>query len=183
MFFQMGMTLMNSYKYWFYYWDNELYAYTDKKEYAKGFESFRNMKKFKRIKKYISKSEVNQLASDEMLRYLVTMPFTIYNKNNGEVYEDEYIVTQIEKMTVNNYVIKLMNQDLFNYAWICNPYIFKKPIFKALKFLCYNDAYNVVSASSKTGYYSFEDDSKIKLKPDELGIFLHIYWKTVRGDQ
>ena len=38
------------YKYWIFYKDNEIYAYTDSKEYAKRFMEERNMKLFQKKK-------------------------------------------------------------------------------------------------------------------------------------
>ena len=58
------MNMNNEIKYWLYYLkdeeDTRLYAYTDNKEFAKSFEQERDMKLFTRVKKKISKEEVNK---------------------------------------------------------------------------------------------------------------------------
>ena len=63
--------MTKTYKYWFYYLDGELYAYTDKKEYAKIFEEERDMTKFTKRKEEITREELNFLAKVRNLKNII----------------------------------------------------------------------------------------------------------------
>ena len=68
-----------------------------------------------------------------------------------------------------------MYETLYKYCWD-NPYIFKDKIIKALDILEYTKVYNHIL----NGSFYPEEDNSIKIKPDELGIFIHYYGKTLK---
>lgn len=172
---------MDKIKYWFYYFDNKLYAYTDNKERAIEFEQERDMTQFKRKKKNITKKLVNSLARDDELRYLylIKMNLNIYNKDTLRWMDGSLITTMMEKITVENVSAQLMSDTLFNLVdWNVNPSIFKHKIYKALDDIGYVHLYNQMTVITDTGEY---EDGQIKIEPDELGIFLHYFGKTMKG--
>ena len=121
------------YKYYLYYFNDELYAYTDNKEYAKEFEKIRDMKKFIRIKREITREDVNILAGEEQGKYLVSQTFTIYDEERMSWFESEFIITQLERTGINNIAVQVMNEDLYKYCWDSPPSIVNDKIINALK--------------------------------------------------
>ena len=172
--------MVKMYKYWIYYLNEEIYAYTDNKEYAKIFESNRNMKLFKKVKMEISKEGVNYLAKEFQEAVLVNMPIDIYDKETHTWIKSNIIVTNMEKITILNVSIQIMNEDLYKFCWF-SPYPFNNKIIKALHILEY-DKINSILTNSKLDQFSDDYyDDEINIKADMLGIFIHYYGRTLKG--
>jgi hypothetical protein len=176
--------IQKEYKYWLYYLDKELYAYTDNKVYAEKFEAIRDMDKFKKEKYKISREDVNYLAKEYQELILEPIEFTIDNKDTGDKFTGELIVTRMEKITMSNISVQLLEEERYKHCWILNPVIFKKKIYKALKQLMYVDSFKYISNTEDLddimGIY--EEDEPCKLEPDYLGIFLRYYGNTIRSE-
>lgn len=168
---------MKTYKYWFYYLKktNELYAYTDNKNYAKEFENMRNMKKFKRVVDDISTDELRQLVEEYKNKYLIKTKMDVYDKNSKEWFKQDIILTSVESITIQNTEAHLLYKNIYSNCWD-DPYIFKSKVHKALETLEYVNVYqNYIMAHS--GLYQ-EDELNIKI--DKLGIFIRCYGKTLK---
>lgn len=171
---------MTKIKYWIYYLrdgtDNEIYAYTDNKEYAELFELDRNMSMFTCIKKKIGIDEINFLAREYQNCYLKEMKMRIFDKSKSKWINAVYITTVSEYLTVTTASISLIESDIYEHCWY-NPGIFKKNIFKALEVIEYNNVYRQITSN----VYD-DNETEINIKPDMLGIFLYYYGKTMRGE-
>lgn len=168
---------MKEYKYWIYYFKdtNEIYAYTDNKKYAKEFELDRNMDKFIKIRKDILPEEVNYLARHYQGKYLTKAKIKIYDKKTMKWFDSFLIMTLEEEITVQNKSVQLLYDSIYTYCWQ-DPYVFNEKIYKALDKLEYVNIYNQISSAQSNCYI----ENEIKLKPDELGIFVHYYAHTLR---
>lgn len=164
----------DGYTYWLYYYNNEIYAYTDNKKYAKKFEEIRDMNKLKKVKKKISKEELNYLADAYQDRFLKTEIFKVYDKYNMKYYDMEIILSTVESITVSNYKVRLSTIDLFNNCAI-SPKYFGEDIVKALKCLGYQDLHLMYE-----GHDELANQSTIP-KPDSLGIFLYYYGWSIKN--
>ena len=172
------MIMFDEIKYWLYYLkldneDTELYAYTDNKEFAKSFERERDMSLFNKVKKKLSKGELNYLAREYQNCYLKKVEMKMYDKKNHIWLYGDFVMSTTEHLTVTSSAIKLSECDIYRYCWF-NPYIFKDNIIKSLEILEYA---NIYRHNESNDYKSH----KINLKPDELGIFLHYFGKTMKG--
>lgn len=165
---------MNEIKYWLYYLkeNNEIYAYTDNKEYAKLFENDRDMTLFNKIKKEISKNEINYLAREYQNCYLKDVSLKIFDKSKQKWFDGNIIMTGEEYLSVTSAEIQLMEVELYQHCWD-NPIKFKDKIIKALEILEYNNVYRSI--------VSTDENIKINIKVDPLGIFLHYYGKSMKG--
>jgi len=172
--------MTKTYKYWFYYLDGELYAYTDKKEYAKIFEEERDMTRFRKRKEEITRDELNFLARDYQSNYLEKFDIEAFDRENDEIFESFLVITGIERITITNASIQIQNEDLYKYCWDTPHGIFKTKIIKALEILQYNVLHRQITCATNTGEWPAEYDDNIKLKPDMIGIFCHYYGKTLR---
>ena len=168
---------MKSIKYWIYYFKDseEPYAYTDNKQYANLFELDRNMNLFKKIKKEMTKDEINFLAREYQNMYLKEVRLKIYDKSKERWFDGSFIMTADEYFNITMTEIRLMESDLFQHCWD-NPAKFNSKIIKALEILEYNNVYRQISSTKYD-----ERNIKINVKPDLLGIFLHYYGKTMKG--
>jgi hypothetical protein len=160
------------YKYWIYYLKstNEIYAYTDNKDYAKSFENMRDMKMFIKVKKNLTKEEVNYLAREFQSNILKMYEYKTVNKNQTIVMVS-IVSTMIENITVNSQSTRLICCDLYTYCEI-NPEFFNSKIKKALTVLGYCNLYEYVSETDS-------DLTKINIEVDELAIFIHNYGKSI----
>lgn len=159
-------------KYWIYILnkDGDIYAYTDDKELAKKFESQRNMKKFKKIKKNISKKEINELANEYQLCKLELVELD--TKGNNGYSSCNIAMTGIEHMDISNVGYTLKYVTLPKTA-VVNPLIFNKKIYDALKTIGYNDIYPTLPFDTPKDYY---------IKLDMLMIFIQNFGKTLKED-
>lgn len=166
---------MNKIKYWIYYIkDKDVpYAYTDNKDYAKAFEQNRDMDMFKRIKKDISKQEINRLAREYQNGLLTKVDLDVYDKANESWFTWTFIMTADEYFSLTLAEVQLMESFLYKHCWE-HPGKFKNKIIKALEVLEYNNVNRYLSLKSDTNV-------EIRVKPDLLGIFLHYYGKTMKG--
>lgn len=169
---------MNKIKYWIYYLKDkdEPYAYTDNKSYAMLFEVDRDMSQFKKIKKNMSKEEINYLAREYQNNFLKEVSLRIFDKMKECWFTGSFIMTAEESFTINLVEIQLMESELYQHCWE-HPGKFKEKIYKALEVLEYNNVYRQITHTISDG----EEDPKINVKPDSLGIFLHYYGKTMKG--
>lgn len=167
--------MKTEYTYWIYYHDNEIYAYTDNKSYAEQFEDFRDMKKFKRVKKELSKEEVNYLAKEYQCLYLKEYSFDVYDKENEDNYPFEIVITSMEEINVNNNTMQVrvnLSTDTFD----LNPKYFNKDIQKALYIIGYLTIY-------EENQLPFQNDSlenRIVPVPDQLSIFISLYGWSIK---
>lgn len=175
------MMINNTYTYWLYYWidlsndsqDYTLYAYTDTKELADLFELFRDMSKFKKKKKELTKDEIHYLASNETDKYMKMTTLEIYDKNKKVYGNMKTAITMNESVTLQNCINNINFGLICKYCWI-DPNIFEDRIKKSLKILRYDKCYEYIYNDSK-GY-----ESKF-IKADELGIFVRYFGKTLKS--
>lgn len=168
------MSENNEYTYWLYYYNNDIYAYTDNKKYAKKFEEIRDLNKLKKVKKRLTREEVNYLADAYQDRYLKTENFKVYDKYNMQYYEMEIILSTVESITVSNNKVRLSTVDLYNECTV-SPRYFTDDIVKALKCIGYQDLYLMYQ-----GFDNLANKSAIP-KPDSLGIFLQYYGWSIKN--
>ena len=168
-------------KYWLYFLknddgtiDTEPYAYTDNKDMAKRFEIERNMNKFKKVKRKLTREEINFLAYEFQTGYMEDVDLDVYDKSTMEWHEIHYVMTGNEKLTVGN--LSLSSFDDLYTCCMYNPKIFNDKIKNALYIIHYNQIYNKLSGDSDNDdRYSYEVIS------DPLGIFIRHYGKTLKG--
>ena len=165
------------YKYWLYYINDELYAYTDRKEYAKSFESFRNMKKFHRIKKEINKDTVNMLAKEYQTQYL--QKHTLKTYKDKKWIDIEIILTESEHLTITSIGMVESYEGISSFCFV-NPFIFNDEILNALTILNYVSIYQSLSNDLPKGIKSKNPIECMEdMKIDELGIFIETYGYTI----
>lgn len=172
------------YHYWcFYYHDAasqddiwELYAYTDKKEYAKQFEATRNMKKFRKKSLKLTRKEVNYLADNyqgEYLReslYLTKLP----SKHKYDITYVKFITTEMEDITARSWMSTFLTIKLWDNCWF-DYHIFNDDLIEVLRKLHYTDGYDMIM-----GYENEDEiDNEDTLIPDEFAMFLHLYKHTI----
>lgn len=189
------------YKYWLYFIipeykeqvcleneDNLLYAYTDKKKLAEGFEQSRNMDLFKKKKVYLTREDVNLLAKEYPNSILNYHPAKTRTAGVGSpVIMSGFVCTMCEKIHVNNIATQMMLSTLWQYTWV-NPYIFESKYVKALNYTNYILGYNMLN---KTPYKSIDypmpdeiavdiDDILKIMYPDLMSIFIHHFAYLLR---
>ena len=166
-----------TYKYWLYYLDDDLYAYTDDKDIKKSFESMRNIAAFKSQKRNLSKKEVNFLAHNYPERKL-SYHF-LYGYGNGERIELKVALTEIEKITTNNQSATLLYYDIFSLAEI-PPYVFNDDILNALGVLKYFKLYSAFEDCRHRDDIPIDNFDMIEdeFQVNTLNIFLNNYGDT-----
>lgn len=168
------MTLMSKkkYKYWIYYLksSNEIYAYTDNKVYAKSFENVRDMKMFNKVKKNLTKEEVNYLAREYQSNILKIFEYKTSNKNNS-IISVTMVSTMIEHLTVTSQATRLICCDIYQYC-ILEPEMFNDKIYNALNILNYNKLYEHIT-NPKASL------NNISIEVDELAIFINNFGKSI----
>lgn len=169
---------MKDIKYWIYYEKetDEPYAYTDNKTYAMLFELDRDMGIFKRVKKIMTKDEINYLAKEYQNRFLKLVELDIYDKSKEKWFKGSIAMTADEYFTLTMAEIQLMESYLYQHCWE-HPAKFKNKIIKALEVLEYNNVYRHITECGN------DKHTEIKVKPDLLGIFLHYYGKSMKGNK
>ena len=123
----------------------------------------------------IDKNTLNLLVANYQNNYLKMLPIKMYDKKKLEWIDSQILVTNDEAISIQNISAQLMCDTIYRYCWD-DPYIFKNKIYKALKVLGYTKIYNSITCAM-SGMYKDED---INIKPDELGIFIHYYGKTLK---
>lgn len=169
---------MKEIKYWIYYYKDseDVYAYTDNKTYAMLFELDRDMKLFKRVKKIMSREDIHYLAQEYQNKLLNLIELDIYDKYRERWFKGSIAMTSEEYFSITLAEVQLMESDLYQHCWE-HPGKFKNKIVKALEVLEYNNVYRQITSTSN------DDEVKINAKPDMLGIFLHYYGKTMKGNK
>lgn len=76
--------------------EQRLYAYTDKKKYARQFMEERNMDMFRVVKKKIDKERINFLASEYGRNYLVVLEGLTHSADGKSYQSYSLIVTEYE---------------------------------------------------------------------------------------
>lgn len=169
------------YKYWLFYLktnddlEYELYAYTNNKEFALEFEKSRDMSKFVKKKKKISKDEVNFLARNYQSNILQRIILKTSNMKN-EIIETEIIGTMIEQITVTNEATKFMICGIYENCYI-NPYYLNQELYEALEILEYVSIFDCMNL---TGYNKPSKGFNPKIVADELSIFIHNFGKSMK---
>lgn len=164
------------YKYYFYYFDNELYAYTDNKTFSKQFELYRDMKKFVKVIKKINKEEVNILAKENKDKYISSYKFFIFNRKNGSGFEILIPLTFVEKISLTNTAIQLKEIDIYKYCWIPS-YIFNSKIRKALSVLYYDNLNKHISSDGTEILYLPKYFSGLEI--DYFSLFVRLFGFTL----
>ena len=121
----------------------EVYAYTDDKLLATEFEKFRDARLFKKVKTYLTHSELMSLYKDYPKGELTVLATTTRDVNNLCNSADVLIcVTELERMSIINKYDALMYYELPAMASRVRPDIFNDEIMKALKIIDYDYHYN-----------------------------------------
>ena len=118
---------MNEYKYYMYYSNTGLLtAYTDDKEISKLFDAQRNRKYYNKEKSFLTKDEVNQLASrhyDKTLRLM-----NLYTVDDNHV---TIAVTETERYVIHGESTKILT-EAYTMLWDIDYMVFNKEIYNAL---------------------------------------------------
>ena len=172
------------YQYWFFLWRGDinpdsqtksfLYAYTDRKDYAKRFKEFRTAKNMICYKKKLTKEELNELA--DISPNLILKEIKLRTIKGNKTIEIPLVMTVAENNTIINLSTKLVCSDIYTACWD-SPYIFKKEIIKALKTLGYLKFHSVISSSGE-----FIDDGDEDYDVDELSIFIKNFGFTINNE-
>lgn len=162
-------------KYWFYFYDNMLYAYTDQADYRKMFEQYRDMSKFKVVRREVDNNELKELHLNYNQNILVSYHFKV-NKNTYS----KLIITKEEQLYTINTSTRLSTVGIFDHCWT-NPNIFNKEIREALDSLKYSQCHSVIS--SRNSKYFIDDDIGVDdcdIDVDEFAIFMNMYGDTFK---
>lgn len=176
------------YRYWFFYIkpeykdnvcievdDGLLYAYTDNKDLAKKFEETRDMSKFFKVKRKITRDELNYLADVYNKEYMMMKSFETKTEN-GDVITCDLVLTKMEFFAIDRAYIEMSISKIWTYTWI-NPFIFKEKIIDALDNLGYILGYNMIKGNDKKGdIYSI-------FKPDYISAFIHHFGFLLKNDK
>lgn len=174
------------YTYYFYYYlddeeSGEIYAYTDHSDLAKEFERMRNMTKFKRRKRKISRREVNFLADEYPERYLKSKYLFTAKKGKQETTEIKVVMTDVESTTTENHVAALIVSDLWANVWTPVT-IFCKELKQALKTIGYDLGYAFISETNEKIEINDGEwmDAILEiLKVDEFAMFMYLFGYTI----
>lgn len=160
---------MSNYKYFIYYLDNDIYAYTDNKKIAKEFDKYRDMKKIKKVIKKISKEDVNELAIDYKLQRLTNYEFIdTVSKSNLII-----PVTELEKITIINQSVNIREKEIYSYCWFPHS-VFKSDIRESLISLKYHIFHDDISKCGLKMSDMFPNIEK-QAVIDELSLFIRLY--------
>ena len=121
----------------------DLFAFTDKKKYAKKFEKQRNMNLFRKKKAYLSSGQIEFLLGNYPECDLVNLNIDIFNEKDDSSFKEEFIITKSENMEFTNKSV-MADINIYTHCWI-PPMIFKKDIREALYTLGYCDLYRKIS--------------------------------------
>ena len=163
------------YKYFIYYLEKDIYAYTDEKSKADNFEKFRDLHLFKKERREISKEEVNILAKNYKLQRLTDYDFLDKDGKNNIVLS----ITEMEKIEVINHSVNIREKTIYSYCW--SPHtIFKKDIKKALVNLKYHIFHDTISASSPLKLIDMFPNIEKEATIDELNVFVKLFGKYLK---
>lgn len=162
--------LNERYKYFLFYLrdSGELYAYTDKKYYAKMFRTMRNMEIFLERKIDFSKEDLHELYECEPSNRLILFDF--HTEQGGVV---TFPITVTERTTVMHVSIQSCTVDLCSIASTIPYIIFSRKIQKYLHIVGYVNNYERFSKGT--------EEYPNLLQPDYLSTFLHFYKDTLKG--
>jgi len=184
------------YKYYFYYLDDkyysdlpvqkisDFYCYTDDEILAKEFESNRNMKHYMKVKKHITKAEVNELAKYLPKKTLKRTQFTTADELGG-VQIVEIITTKEEEIlcssecTCSGY--KILTGQFHENSTYVPVNIFKKDIRKALKLYKFDSCWNLYNYGDDKLLTNFMSGNDDVIGVDSLSIFVKMFGATLRG--
>lgn len=167
-----------TYKYWLFLTKdtNELYAYTDTKEYKDQFISERNMDKFICKKKLLTMDEVHKITYNYNELFLVRKKLRTKNEE-GKLYELEMTITKLEYTCIMTEGYYLLLSSIYAYAWT-PPNIFNKEIQKSLEIIGYKYCFDEINGSSESLKFMSARPQFIK-SVDDLGIFIRSYGDTL----
>lgn len=160
---------MSNYKYFIYYLDNDIYAYTDNKKISKEFDKYRNMKKIKKVIKKISKEDVNELAIDYKLQRLTNYEFIDTASKSNLIIP----VTELEKITIINQSVNIRENEIYSYCWFPHS-VFKSDIRESLISLKYHIFHDDISKCGLKMSDMFPNIEK-QAVIDELSLFIRLY--------
>ena len=152
---------MGNYKYFIYYLDNDIYAYTDNKKISKEFDKYRDMKKIKKV--------IKKLAIDYKLQRLTNYEFIdTISKSNLII-----PVTELEKITIINQSVNIREKEIYSYCWFPHS-VFKSDIRESLISLKYHIFHDDISKCSLKISDMFPNIEK-QAVIDELSLFIRLY--------
>ena len=159
-----------TYTYYLYFKDNELYAYTDNKSYAKEFESVRNMDVFVKKKAKLVSSDINILALEYQSRMLTKKSLYTFNEN-GIGISIKMIMTMVEYISVSN----MSTSFVYNLSQLCwtSPLIFNDKYQSMLDIL----GYTFMNATLSGKFKKFD---LFNMKVDQLSFFLDLFSDTLK---
>ena len=166
-------------KFWIFYlvydkaiWDVEpygIYAYTNKKEYAKKFENTRNMNRFCMKELKLDREEINALYKNFTNNQLEIMKGKTKLNDTKEIREFETVVTMREQIACKHHATLYINEYACRYAWD-TPYIFKSKYIRALNTIGYSYYYNYIRGTEEMLVPIYKN-----IEPDMLSILLDLY--------
>lgn len=161
-----------------------LYAFTNKKEYAKKWEATRNMKRFRKITNSIDKDEYLAYRSKYLMNELTEINCVYFKSLNDKDYSTiDMVLTNAEDQVFQSVIDD--DQLIGEPCTIC-PAIFADKYYKALKilgyvqwykrWLAYNDSKYLAVMSELIREKDPDDDYGVdEFAIDEVGLILFLF--------
>ena len=176
------------YTYWLYYLkecyeddiplvlsDSLLYAYTDSKDFSKLFEKTRNMSKFIRVKKELSRKDLNQLAKIENEQYLINRKLS-GQIEDGSILNTPMIMTKRESAYVEMKLITTF-YNLGSHLDYIPMSVFTQDTKKLLKIFQYQEFQKITSGDD---VFSSGFLRRNFITYNELGVFVDSFHKILQ---
>lgn len=144
--------------------DLELYAYTDDKRLADGFESYRRKDIFIKKKKELTSEQLEDLHDEYSGGLLREVKYTIGND------EIPIVVTMLEEITVMNCCINAIESRLPRLVLSLPPNVFTKDMQSALADVGYISLWDYVENKTKTS---------LPITPNYIACFFYLYGDTI----
>lgn len=178
-----------------------LYAYTNDIDYAKRFEEVRDMKKFQRVDREISKDEFKDFVHQYSYQKLTKTAFITKDKefptketkvemictweeeNSVIIQSDESVFQFFKDMMFNPFLLsKKLNKVLFTLGFFTiYQYLYQNMyIFEPLKKDYYRGVFRDDNADMASGDFDKESVVSQMVKADQLEMFLYLYGGTIK---
>lgn len=174
-----------TFTYWLIYQifeeENELYAYTDNKNFMHRFKEERDMNQFIIVKRKLTREKIHFLTENYQAMYLELFKAKTKLVKNGKysIEEVSLVITQRERLNIVN----IASDYIFSKIWkdlIYDPYVFKNNYLRSLRYIEYVDAYEYIQCDQGT-FFDGEEDIISRFEPDYIGVFLDLYSDIMRG--
>ena len=154
----------------------DIYAYTDKKEYAESFIKTRNMDNFLLKERKLDRKDFNKLHKKYTSRYLVVITGKTRGRNSFKIKDFEIVLTEKEKALCDGASNTFLYYNIYKYTWISNE-VFKKKYRNALDILLYGPINKTLCS-----YENDIDDIMKRIHIDYFRVIMMTYKKLFLKD-